>query len=130
MAREKVEILWEQMDDTDRRTQTENRAFELMGEGEFAEAKELLDSMDDTVFESLQNEIEALRAEENKEHRELEGSEEKYANAKRQDNVKSELKRVSFSNGRIRAGTKETCRKSGSITQCGLQGPPRVLCKT
>lgn len=116
----KVEIIQLQQEIIDKHNEVWKRVFELMAEGKLVEAKQLVDSIDNSEFESLQNEFESLGAE---------GSEEDAAK-QGQNHVKSELKRVSSGNGKIRAGAKGTCRESRSISQCSLQGPSWVLCKT
>lgn len=130
----KVEIIQLQQEVIDKHDEVWNKIFELMAEGELVKAAKLADSIDNSEFESLQNEFELLGAEESREplstHHESEGSEEEDATKQGQNHVKSELKRVSSGNGRIRARAKGTCREGRSISQCSLQGPPRVLCKT
>ncbi len=130
----KVEIIQLQQEIIDKHNEVWNRVFELMAEGELVEAAKLADSIDNSEFESLQNEFESLGAEKSErtpsEHRESERSEEKNAAKQRQKHVKSKLKRVSFSNGETGTRSKGACRESGRIGKCGLQGPPRLLCKT
>ena len=132
--RRKTEIIQLQQEIIDRHNEAWNRVFELMAKGELVEAAKLANSIDNNEFESLQNEFESLGAEESREplstHHESEGSEEEDATKQGQNHVKSELKRVSSGNGRIGARAKGTCREGRSISQCSLQGPPRVLCKT
>ena len=129
----KVEIIQLQQEIIDKHNKVWNRVFELMSEGELAEAAKLADSIDNSKFESLQNEFESLGAEGSREplstHHESEGSEEKDATSKRQNDAKSELKRVSSGNGRIGARAKGTCGESRSIGKCSLQGTPGLLCK-
>ena len=130
----KVEIIQLQQQIIDKHNEIWNRVFELMAESKLAAVDQLIHSIDNSEFETLQSEFESLGTEKSKrtpsEHRESERSEEKDAAKQRQNHVKSKFKRVSFSNGETGTRTKGACRKSGRISKCSLQGPPRVLCKT
>lgn len=99
-----------------------------------AAADQLVHSIDNSEFDTLQSEFESLGVEKSErtpsEHRESERSEEKDATKQRQNHVKSKFKRVSFSNGETGTRSKGACRKSGRISKCSLQGLPWVLCKT
>ncbi len=129
----KVKIIQRQQEIIDEHNEIWNKVFKLMAENKLAAADQLVHSIDNSEFETLQNEFESLGAEKSErtpsEHRESERSE-KNAAKQRQDNAESELKRVSSSNGKIGARAKGACRKSGHIGQCSLQGSPWVLCKT
>ncbi len=130
----KVEIIQRQQEIIDEQNEIWNRVFELMGENKLAAANQLVHSIDNSEFDTLQSEFESLEAEKSErtpsEHRELERSEEKDANAKRQKHVKSKFKRVSFSNGETGTRSKGACREGRRIGKCGLQGPSGLLCKT
>ena len=95
---------------------------------------QLVQSIDNSEFDTLQSEFESLGAEKSErtpsEHRESERSEEKDAAKQRQNHVKNKLKRVSSSNGETGTRAKGACREGGRIGKCDLQGPSGLLCKT
>lgn len=130
----KVEIIQRQQEIIDEHNEIWNRVFKLMGQNKLAAANRLVHSIDNSEFDTLQNEFESLGAEKSREllstHHESERSEEKDATSKGQNHVKSELKRVSSGNGATGTRAEGACGESGRIGECGLQSPPRLLCKT
>lgn len=117
----KAELIRHQQEEIDRRTRLEDEAIALVSEGRYDEARELMESLDDSILEDIQKEIKALGTE-----RRVKTD----AASKGHDHVKSKFKGFSSCYGRAGAGAKGPGPEGRSVKQYCLYRPSRLLCKT